>query len=128
MLRFRIFPKSTGDVRSVQTVARELRLVIKPDSNAGKLFALAGETPAFDKKNFAICFPPFGQIEGKGELRRGGKFDRGFARAMKQFPNRLHDFPRGRALDLFQEQIASLELCSRIRASNSLVTRFPRDR
>ena len=115
--RRRVIGKQTGDVQPLQTITGQTRFASDLGPDAGNLFAMAREAPAFNQNNFAACRPALRQIERKRQIG-GDVFPGAFAisRALEQLPNWFDDFPRPGALDLLQQLLAALQLGGGVRA------------
>ena len=105
----------TGNIRPFQSITGEPRFASDLGADPRDLFSIAGEAPAFDQDNLAIGFPSLWQIESECELvSRELRF--ALSRAIEQLPDRLNDFPGGRALDLLKELVAAFQFGGDVRA------------
>ena len=57
--RFRVLEKRAGDVQPLQAIAGQPGFPVNPGPDPCDLLPAPGETPTFDEKDVAICFPPF---------------------------------------------------------------------
>src|SRR5205814_5335147 len=103
MPRRRVAVEGLGYIEPFQSVTRQAPLLPDLGADSRELLPAPGEAPTFDQNDVAVRRPLLWQLERKGEVGNEARIHRRWVRPMKQLPDRLDQFPRGRASNLFEE-------------------------